>query len=148
MMDFIFQKLQKLELWRFLGNLENRVLFFPFWKNKRMYKSVVYKGEEVLGEVEIYPQLQQEQEQEEDEETHNNTKNKKRVIYEIVVKEIRISHFSPVSERCPPLGVLHTITPSNGVCFKMEESTSNTTTIDNLSPLHLLHSSCIQENKV
>jgi len=106
-----------------------------------MYKSVVYKGDELLGEVEIYAQEQQ-QEQEEN-------KNKKKRVIDEIVKEIRISHFSQTSERCPPLAVLHTIT-SIGVCFKMEESTSSSTTkiSQQESSLHLLHSSCIQENKV
>ncbi|KAJ6925807.1 RNA polymerase II C-terminal domain phosphatase-like 1 [Populus alba x Populus x berolinensis] len=104
-----------------------------------MYKSVVYKGDELLGEVEIYAQEQQQEEEE--------NKNKKKRVIDEIVKEIRISHFSQASERCPPLAVLHTIT-SIGVCFKMEESTSSTTKISQQeSPLHLLHSSCIQENK-
>ncbi|XP_043807812.1 RNA polymerase II C-terminal domain phosphatase-like 1 isoform X3 [Manihot esculenta] len=101
-----------------------------------MYKSAVYRGDELLGEVEIYPQ--QQQEEEEKEENHN----KKRVINEILTgKEIRISHFSQQSERCPPLAVLHTITC--GMCFKMESK--NSLSLD--TPLHLLHSSCFQENK-
>ncbi|KAL9392532.1 hypothetical protein Peur_016452 [Populus x canadensis] len=105
-----------------------------------MYKSVVYKGDELLGEVEIYAQEQQQEEEE--------NKNKKKRVIDEIVKEIRISHFSQTSERCPPLAVLHTIT-SVGVCFKMEESTSSSTTkiSQQESPLHLLHSSCIQENK-
>ncbi|KAJ6364168.1 hypothetical protein OIU76_029164 [Salix suchowensis] len=105
-----------------------------------MYKSVVYKGDELLGQVEIYAQEQQQEEE---------NKNKKKRVIDEIVKEIRISHFSQTSERCPPLAVLHTIT-SVGVCFKMEESTSSTTKISSSqqeSPLHLLHSSCIQENK-
>ncbi|KDP20941.1 hypothetical protein JCGZ_21412 [Jatropha curcas] len=98
-----------------------------------MYKSAVYKGEELLGEVEIYPQQHQQQEEE---------NNKKKLIDEILMgKEIRISHFSQPSERCPPLAVLHTITC--GMCFKMESK--NSLSLD--TPLHLLHSSCIQENK-
>ncbi|XP_023544663.1 RNA polymerase II C-terminal domain phosphatase-like 1 [Cucurbita pepo subsp. pepo] len=88
-----------------------------------MYKSVVYQGDELLGEVEIYP------------EEKNGYKN-------IEVKEIRISHFSQPSERCPPLAVLHTIAAS-GICFKMESKTSQSQDM----PLHLLHSSCIMENK-
>ena len=107
-----------------------------------MYKSVVYKGEELLGEVEIYVQEQQQEEEE-------NRNKRKRVIDEIV-KGIRISHFSQASERCPPLAVLHTIT-SMGVCLKMEESTASSSTkisSQRESPLRLLHSSCIQENKV
>ncbi|GKV45843.1 hypothetical protein SLEP1_g52881 [Rubroshorea leprosula] len=86
-----------------------------------MYKSVVYQGEELLGEVEVYPQLQ-----------HGGGE----------VKEIRIGYLSQASERCPPLAVLHTITPC-GICFKMESKHS----ISKDTPLHLLHSSCIRDNK-
>ncbi|XP_058730856.1 RNA polymerase II C-terminal domain phosphatase-like 1 [Vicia villosa] len=85
-----------------------------------MYKSVVYQGEVVLGEVDIYPEV-------------NNSKN-----YD--VKEIQISHFSQPSERCPPLAVLHTIA-SCGVCFKMESKTQHQ------NQLFHLHSLCIRENK-
>ncbi|KAM7262854.1 hypothetical protein ACFE04_000537 [Oxalis oulophora] len=94
-----------------------------------MYKTVVYQGEELLGEVEIYPQPQ-----EEEGEVH---------IHESLKKEIRITHFSQSSERCPPLSVLYTITSnnnsSNGFCFKMELSSSQ--------QAKLLHSSCIRDNK-
>ncbi|XP_050214577.1 RNA polymerase II C-terminal domain phosphatase-like 1 [Mercurialis annua] len=102
-----------------------------------MYKSVVYKGDEILGEVEIY-----EEERESSEEEEELTVKKKRVIDEIIVKGLRISQFSPASERCPPLAVLHTIS-TTGICFKMESK--NSVSLD--TPLHLLHSSCIQENK-
>lgn len=94
-------------------------------RKEKMYKSVVYKGEEFLGEVEIFP----------------GENNNKKIIDD--GKEIRISHFSQPSERCPPLAVLHTIT-SCGVCFKMESKTSQSQD----TPLFLLHSSCIVENKV
>ncbi|KAJ6769805.1 RNA polymerase II CTD PHOSPHATASE [Salix purpurea] len=106
-----------------------------------MYKSVVYKGEELLGEVEIYAQEQQQEEE--------VNRNKRRRVIDETVKEIRISHFSQASERCPPLAVLHTIT-SMGVCLKMEESTASSSTkisSQRESPLRLLHTSCIQENK-
>ncbi|XP_077241726.1 C-terminal domain phosphatase-like 1 isoform X2 [Tasmannia lanceolata] len=85
-----------------------------------MFKSVVYQGNSLLGEVEIYPQ---------------NPK------IDMLNKEIRISHFSPPSERCPPLAVLHTIT-SFGVCFKMESKT-----LSQESPLFGLHTACLRENK-
>ncbi|XP_027347681.1 RNA polymerase II C-terminal domain phosphatase-like 1 [Abrus precatorius] len=85
-----------------------------------MYKSVVYQGEVVLGEVDIYPE-------------ENYSK-------KIDVKDIRISHFSQPSERCPPLAVLHTVT-SCGVCFKMESKTQQQ------DGLFHLHSLCIRENK-
>lgn len=91
-----------------------------------MYKAVVYQGEELLGEVEIYP-------------VENNNNNNTM----IEVKEIRISHYSQPSERCPPLAVLHTVT-SSGMCFKMESKSSQSQD----SPLYLLHSSCFKENKV
>ena len=87
---------------------------------------LVYKGEELLGEVEVYP-----------EELNN-----KKIWDEL--KEIRISHFSQSSERCPPVAVLHTIS-SNGVCFKMESKSSSS---QDTSLLFHLHSSCIMENKV
>lgn len=96
-------------------------------QREKMYKTVAYLGKEILGEVEIYPQQQ-------GEGGEGEEKNKK------VFDEIRISYFSEASERCPPLAVLHTITAS-GICFKMESKSS-----DNIQ-LHLLHSSCIRENK-
>ena len=98
-------------------------------KNKKMYKAVVYQGEELLGEVEIYPEEKE--------------KEKKKMMIE--VKEIRINQFTQSSERCPPLAVLHTITCS-GICFKMESKSSLSQQED--SPLFLLHSSCFTENKV
>lgn len=88
-----------------------------------MYKSVVYQGEVMLGEVDIYP------------EVNNNINNKNK---NFDVKEIRITHFSQPSERCSPLAVLHTITT---VCFKMESKTQHQNQL-----LHL-HSLCIRENK-
>ncbi|KAL7243788.1 hypothetical protein ACSBR1_016083 [Camellia fascicularis] len=91
-----------------------------------MYKSVVCEGDKLLGEVEVYPQNQ------------NQNQDQNGVVFD---KEIRISHFSQPSERCPPLAVLHTIT-SNGVCFKMESKSHSQD-----SPLYLLHSSCSKENK-
>lgn len=92
-----------------------------------MYKSVVYEGDKVLGEVEVYPQNQ----------------NGGSFFLE---KEIRISHFSQQSERCPPLAVVHTVTSSTpGVCFKME---ANLQSPQDSLQLNLLHSSCIRDNKV
>ncbi|KAL1365121.1 hypothetical protein AAHE18_03G265800 [Arachis hypogaea] len=93
-----------------------------------MYKSVVYKGDVVLGEVDLYP-----------EENNNNYLKHKNID----VREIRITHFSQPSERCPPLAVLHTVT-SCGVCFKMESKNLQTQQQDALSHLHSL---CIKENK-
>ncbi|XP_026392278.1 RNA polymerase II C-terminal domain phosphatase-like 1 isoform X1 [Papaver somniferum] len=88
-----------------------------------MFKSMVYEGNSLLGEVEIYPQNQQ---------------------MDIIMlnKEIRISTYSQPSERCPPLAVLHTIAP-NGVSFKMEASKSQSE--DSL--LYTLHYSLLGENK-
>ncbi|KAK4745458.1 hypothetical protein SAY87_011770 [Trapa incisa] len=113
-----------------------------------MLKSVVYHGEELLGEVEINLQQQHLQSQEGGDEKgyfNNNSKNdiynrKAKMIEEVAKERIRIGHFSQPSERCPPLAVLHTIT-SNGICFKMESKAK-----DN-SLLSLLHSSCIRDKK-
>ncbi|KVH89550.1 Double-stranded RNA-binding [Cynara cardunculus var. scolymus] len=95
-----------------------------------MYKSVVAvcDGEKVLGDVEVYfnPHLM-----------NLNMREK-------LKDKIRISYYSTPSERCSPLAVLHTITsPTTGVCLKLECSN----TINSNSQLHLLHSSCLRENK-
>ncbi|XP_071724386.1 LOW QUALITY PROTEIN: RNA polymerase II C-terminal domain phosphatase-like 1 [Rutidosis leptorrhynchoides] len=90
-----------------------------------MYKTAVYQGEELLGQVVIYPQL-----------LHNN-------VDELLKKDIRITQFSQSSERCPPIAVLHTIS-SNGICFKLESQSQQQQ--DN-SLLNQLHSSCIRDNK-
>lgn len=92
-------------------------------RKRKMHRCMVYHGEMVVGEVEIYQ-----------EENKN-----------MDLKEIRISHFTQPSERCSPLAVLHTIT-SCGICFKMESTTSQTRQQQN--SLFHLHSSCIRENKV
>nr|CAD1844371.1 unnamed protein product [Ananas comosus var. bracteatus] len=86
-----------------------------------MMKSVVYHGNSLIGEVEIYPQ------------------NSNSVSW---IKEIRISHFSLPSERCPPLAVLYTIASGN-LRFKMESKPSPSDD----SPLFQLHTACLRENK-
>lgn len=89
----------------------------------------VYEGERILGEVELYTD-------------HLNG-----VVWE---REIRISHYSPSSERCPPLAVLHTISSSSpsstltGLCFKLELKDESQ---PQNSLLCLLHSTCLRENK-
>ncbi|XP_039001538.1 RNA polymerase II C-terminal domain phosphatase-like 1 [Hibiscus syriacus] len=101
-----------------------------------MYKSVVYQVEELLGEVEIYPQHHLREED----------GGKLTVIEEM--NEIRVGYLTQGSERCPPLAVLHTIT-SIGICFKMESSKDNnySASPQDTPPLHLLHSECIRDNK-
>ncbi|CAI9772851.1 unnamed protein product [Fraxinus pennsylvanica] len=84
---------------------------------------VVYEGERVLGEVVVYP-----------------TQSKDGVVRGERLKEIRISHYSQPSERCPPLAVLHTIT-STGIAFKLESSQHQD------SPLSVLHATCLRDNK-
>ncbi|XP_073101362.1 RNA polymerase II C-terminal domain phosphatase-like 1 isoform X2 [Elaeis guineensis] len=86
-----------------------------------MFKSAVYHGNSLIGEAEIFPQ--------------NSNPG-------AWVREIRISHFSPSSERCPPLAVLHTIA-SGGVSFKMESKSAPS----DESPLCSLHAACLRENK-
>lgn len=110
-----------------------------------MMKSVVYQGENLLGEVELY------------------IENKNYI--EILMKGVmKISHYSEASERCPPLAVLHTITKSSGgVSFKMMESSSSSSNNTNNkllffqqqqqqqqhqdSQILALHSSCLRGNK-
>lgn len=92
-------------------------------KKEKMFKSTVllYEGERLVGEVEMYGE--------------------KGVVWG--EKLIRISHYSPSSERCPPLAVLHTVT--TGLSFKLEPTKSKPLTQD--SPLTLLHSTCLRDNK-
>lgn len=101
-----------------------------------MMKTVVYQGENFLGDVEIY--------------FENNTNNEVMRMMMMTKGVIRISHFSQASERCPPLAVLHTIT-SSGICFKMESSSSSSYNTFNQhhqdSPLVALHSTCFRDNK-
>ncbi|GAB2301168.1 hypothetical protein Dimus_035201 [Dionaea muscipula] len=83
-----------------------------------MMKTVmVYHGDNLLGEVELFPEKNE------------------------LVNGIRISHFSQASERCPPLAVLHTISTS-GVWFKMESKPQFQET-----PLLALHATCFRDNK-
>ncbi|KAL7102927.1 hypothetical protein ACP275_08G148500 [Erythranthe tilingii] len=86
-----------------------------------MYRKLVavYEGERLLGEAEFYQQ--------------NGD-----VLRGEEVKEIRVSHYSPPSERCPPLAVLHTI-KSTGICFKMESAPD--------APLSVMHATCLRDNK-
>ncbi|WOL09845.1 RNA polymerase II C-terminal domain phosphatase-like 1 [Canna indica] len=86
-----------------------------------MLKSAVYYDNSFLGEVEIYPQ-------------NSNSSS--------WIREMRISHLSPPSERCPPLAVLHTVA-AGGVCFKMESKSLPS----NDSPLLSLHATLATENK-
>ncbi|KAF3796196.1 RNA polymerase II C-terminal domain phosphatase-like 1 [Nymphaea thermarum] len=84
---------------------------------------VVYHGNTLLGEADVYPQ------------------NERFEAMDACKKEIRITRFSPPSERCPPLAVLHTIS-SCGVCFKMESKSQAQD-----SPLFCLYNTCLRENK-
>ncbi|KAL6562164.1 hypothetical protein OROGR_003171 [Orobanche gracilis] len=81
----------------------------------------VYQGERVLGEMQLRLQ--------------------NGVVSGEEIREIRILHYSPPSERCPPLAVLHTI-DSTGICFKLESTIRSKD-----SPLSLLYTSCLRENK-
>ncbi|KZV57582.1 RNA polymerase II C-terminal domain phosphatase-like 1 [Dorcoceras hygrometricum] len=82
---------------------------------------LVYEGDRVLGEVELYPQ--------------------NGIVFGDEFREIRISHYSQPSERCPPLAVLHTVS-ATGICFKLESSLK-----PQESPLSVLHATCLRDNK-
>ena len=58
-------------------------------------------------------------------------------------KDLRVTSFSPSSERCLPLLVLHTI---GRAIFKLAPSDNQLTT--DPRPLTALHMSCLHENKV
>ncbi|XP_057790491.1 RNA polymerase II C-terminal domain phosphatase-like 1 [Salvia miltiorrhiza] len=85
---------------------------------------VVYEGERLLGEAEL--QLQD---------------GGAGLFKAEEIREIRVSHFSPPSERCPPLAVLHTVN-SAGICFKLESTAKNVE-----SPLSVMHATCLRQNK-
>ncbi|CAN1149810.1 RNA polymerase II C-terminal domain phosphatase-like 1 [Linum perenne] len=108
--------------------------------------AVVYRGDELLGEVEIYAQDEVVVEGEtKNSNSFNLRNNKNRVLIDETLvsgKEIRITNFSPTSERCPPLAVLHTIS-STGILFKMQPRNPLT----QQTPLHFLHNTLIQDNK-
>lgn len=101
-----------------------------------MMKTVVYEGENFLGEVDVY------------------FENKNKNNIEIILKKgIKISHYTNESKRCSPLSVLHTIT-SNGIgapYFKLMESSNNKMhdfQQEQKSQLFALHANCLNDNKV
>ncbi|XP_057498908.1 RNA polymerase II C-terminal domain phosphatase-like 2 [Actinidia eriantha] len=85
------------------------------------FKSVVYDGGVCLGELDTVPVKDQN--------------------FQFPNNEIRIDHLSPVSERCPPLSVLQTISSFSVRC-KLESSLP----VGQL-PLINLHASCFYELK-
>ncbi|KAJ9545209.1 hypothetical protein OSB04_024916 [Centaurea solstitialis] len=88
-------------------------------------KSVVYHGDTCLGELDVIPT------------TGGGEKS-----FQFPNNEIRIHHFSQVSERCPPLSVLLTISSFSVRC-KLESSSSPVR-----QPLLIdLHASCFYELK-
>lgn len=87
------------------------------------FKSVVYHGESCLGELEAIPA-------------------KDNKDFQFPNNEIRIHHISPISERCPPLSILQTISSFSVKC-KLE----STSPVEQ-SQLINLHASCFHELKV
>ncbi|GAB2273527.1 hypothetical protein Dimus_008318 [Dionaea muscipula] len=92
------------------------------------FKSKVYHGEVCLGELEAIPVKSSSNDDSDNFLLPNN--------------EIRISHISPLSERCPPLSVLQTISPYTVRC-KLE----STLPPDQQPHLLTLHASCFYELK-
>ncbi|KAL8224690.1 hypothetical protein R6Q57_017247 [Mikania cordata] len=88
-------------------------------------KSVVYHGETCLGELDVIPA---------------GDKN-----FQFPNNEIRIRHISQISERCSPLSVLLTISPSSVRC-KLESSSSSSSS-PVMQPLLDLHAACFYELK-
>ncbi|KAH6763969.1 C-terminal domain phosphatase-like 1 [Perilla frutescens var. hirtella] len=84
---------------------------------------VVYEGERLLGGAEL------------------QLRDGGGLLKEADIREIRVSHFSPPSERCPPLAVIHTVNTA-GICFKLESTAKN---VD--SPLSVMHATCLRQNK-
>ncbi|KAL3717039.1 hypothetical protein ACJRO7_008595 [Eucalyptus globulus] len=84
-------------------------------------KAVVYHGFLRLGELDVVPA-----------NGHG---------FRFPDNEIRIHHISPVSERCPPLAILHTVSSSSVRC-KLESSSP----VEQAN-LNSLHASCLHELK-
>ncbi|KAK2972638.1 hypothetical protein RJ640_018345 [Escallonia rubra] len=87
------------------------------------HKSVVYFGDSWLGELDAIPA--------------------KDSGFQFPGNEIRIHHISPVSERCPPLSILQTISAFSVKC-KLEPAAAP---VEHQSPLIHLHASCFYELK-
>ncbi|MQL77814.1 hypothetical protein Taro_010205 [Colocasia esculenta] len=90
--------------------------------SRPMLKSPVWHGDSFLGEAEVFP-----------------TKNHQR--FQFPNNEIRIAKFSPRSERCSPLSILHTISPFS-ILYKVQCLSAT-----EKSPIYLLYLSCFQELK-
>ncbi|KAK9159048.1 hypothetical protein Scep_005622 [Stephania cephalantha] len=86
------------------------------------FKSVLYHGELCLGELETTPSKNQQN-------------------FKFPNNEIRISHISQSSERCPPLSILQTIAPFAVRCKLKSNS------VPEHSPLYRLHAACFHERK-
>lgn len=86
----------------------------------------VFHGETSLGELEVI----------------NVARDSKK--FQFPNNEIRIHHLSPMSERCHPLSLLHTISPFSLLC-KLEPSSDQQQ--QQQTPLLNLHSSCFYELK-
>ncbi|KAK9124472.1 hypothetical protein Sjap_014074 [Stephania japonica] len=87
------------------------------------FKSVLYHGDLCLGELETAPS-----------KNHQN--------FKFPNNEVRISHISQPSERCPPLSILQTISPFAVRC-KLKS-----TSVPEHSPLYRLHAACFHERKL
>jgi RNA polymerase II C-terminal domain phosphatase-like 1/2 len=94
-----------------------------------MIKAPVYFGHISIGEVELWP------------------KGATDLAAAPWVREIRVDRLSPASERCPPLAVLQTVSPS-GRCLVMESRPTATTADEPPSPLVSMHTACLRDNKV
>jgi RNA polymerase II C-terminal domain phosphatase-like 1/2 len=93
-----------------------------------MIQSAVYFGHISIGEVELWP------------------KGEMNLAAAPWVREIRVDRLSPPSERCPPLAVLQTVSPS-GRCLVME-SRPTAPTDEPPTPLVSMHTACLRDNKV
>ncbi|XP_074303355.1 RNA polymerase II C-terminal domain phosphatase-like 1 [Silene latifolia] len=100
-----------------------------------MMKTVLYDGEKVVGEVEVY--------------VDDNNKNPNSYgLVELLKKGLKIKGLSKGGERCHPLAVLYTISSqSYGVCFKLIELKSYFHPQQQETQLFGLHSICLKENK-
>jgi RNA polymerase II C-terminal domain phosphatase-like 1/2 len=85
----------------------------------------MFHGEVFLGEVEVFPM-----------------KKGPEGCLPFPSNEIRVSHLSAASERCPPLAILHTIAPFSVRCKLLAKTTTPHPS------LHRLYLTCFSEFKV
>ncbi|KAL9236766.1 hypothetical protein vseg_011399 [Gypsophila vaccaria] len=101
-----------------------------------MMKTVLYEGDKELGELEVY--------------FDENRKKYSYEMVELIKNGMKMMNFSKPGDRCRPIAVLHMISSSTDVCFKMIEYRSplyvHQRRVDD-TQLFAVYSACLRDNK-